>query len=280
MARTLPVPRWGAEGVRESWDPTAKCHPGGGDVPRGNGAGLANASGKNAGMRLSVFPSAPWPLPDTAPRPGLLRPPEDAGPSLGRGFAGGAQSSCLRAGGHVGMPGHAGDAAFGVLPGWVAALGWTQGVQDSPAGCGLFNKCDFPQDTWCVSGLKAEAALLREREGKLLAAAVNGDDSERRGGVSGRAPAPREPVLGGDVGRDLRGGFCPHQPLGCECSRALAQWGHCGDTLGTLWGHGADTATSRAPDSRGGSRERPQGAAAAPTAPPAPHGSPSHLAAG
>lgn len=63
--------------------------------------------------------------------------------------------------GWVGMPGHAGDAAFRVIPGWVAFPGWTQGIQDSPAGRGLFNKRNFPQDTWCVSGLKA---LLRERE--------------------------------------------------------------------------------------------------------------------
>lgn len=63
----LPVPRMGteglAEGVRESLDPMAESRPGRGEVPRGNGAGLASASGKNAEMRLSVFPSAPWPVP-------------------------------------------------------------------------------------------------------------------------------------------------------------------------------------------------------------------------
>lgn len=88
-----------AEGVQESLDLTAESHPGRGDVPRGNGAGLANTSGKNAEMRLSVSVSIcalAGAVPDAATRTGLLRPPEDACPRLGRGFAGGAQGSCLR----------------------------------------------------------------------------------------------------------------------------------------------------------------------------------------
>lgn len=89
--------------MRESLDPMAESRPGRGDVPRGNGAGLANASGKNAEMRLSVSISIctlASAVPDTATWTGLLRPPEDALPCLGRGFAGGAWGSCLRMAGH------------------------------------------------------------------------------------------------------------------------------------------------------------------------------------
>lgn len=82
-----------AEGVRESLDPTAESRPGRGHVPRGNGAGPASASGKNAEKRLSVSVSICALA--GAMRPGLLRPPEDARPHLGRGFAGGARGSCL-----------------------------------------------------------------------------------------------------------------------------------------------------------------------------------------
>lgn len=94
---------WGGRGVRESLDPTAESRPGRGDAPSGNGAGLANASGKNAEMRLSVSVSIralAGAVPDAAMRTGLLRPPGDARPRLGRGFAGGARGSCLGMGRH------------------------------------------------------------------------------------------------------------------------------------------------------------------------------------
>lgn len=71
--------------------------------------------------------------------------------------------------------------------------------------------------------------------GNLLTAAFSGDELVQCGGVSGRAPAPREPVLGGDVCRARHGGFCPHHrrdasAAGCWHGTAtvLAWRGHSG----------------------------------------------------
>lgn len=112
-----------AEGVRETLDPTAESRPGRGNVPRGNGAALASASAKNAEMWLSVSVSI-CALAGAQPG-GLLSPPEDARPCLGRGFAGGAQGSCLGMGRHRawGHQGTGGMPPAGSLSGWSRA-GW------------------------------------------------------------------------------------------------------------------------------------------------------------
>jgi len=234
----------------------AESRPGRGDVPRGNGAGLANASGKNAGMRLKAFPSAPWPVPcRTLPRSHGCRDAGGCSSRLGRGFAGGARGSCLEM---AGTPARVGDAAcrepFGVLPGWVASWAVLGAPEKSSRPWSSVTNVIFPRTPVCAR-FRGERLHFRGRGREGSHSSFSGDGSVRRGGVSERAPAPREPTWAG---------------LGTGVSGPT--------TAGTRAQQGAATARTRqcpGPwDSQDGSGERPWGAMAAPTPPPAPRGLP------
>lgn len=91
VLRMLPAAGHGRKRGTGGLDPRAQSSPL--VFQAGRAQGRASASGKNAGMRLPMFPSVPWPAVwDAAVGMGMLELLEDAGATRGRGFRGPGQA--------------------------------------------------------------------------------------------------------------------------------------------------------------------------------------------